>query len=192
MRSQYAALACMAFAVADCHLLPTFPQPLDLSSDTSIVASSWNNLTNLIDAIVRGDRADAKGDGLIDATNVTFSLGLFSLHDPAAATLQYHHAGPETLNSTIGTNSIDGDSIYQLASVSKLITAYSGMILLNVSSIYLHCSLSKASISSSKISSLTYTGIQLEPPHHRGHTTATDLCPARRLRYWFGILYSMG
>ena len=60
--------------------------------------------------------------------NVTFSLGLFSIHDPAAAELQYHYASPEVVKAPNGTHKVDGDSIYRIASVSKLFTVYAGMI----------------------------------------------------------------
>lgn len=62
------------------------------------------------------------------AENVTFSVGLFSIYDAAAAKLQYHHAAPEIANAVNGTNKVDGDSIYKMASVSKLFTAFAGML----------------------------------------------------------------
>lgn len=60
--------------------------------------------------------------------DVTFSLGLFSIHDRAAAELQYHYASPEVVKAPNGTHKVDGDSIYRIASVSKLFTVYAGMI----------------------------------------------------------------
>lgn len=60
--------------------------------------------------------------------NVTFSVGLFSIHDPAAAELQYHYASPEVVKAPNGTHEVNGDSIYRMASVSKLFTVYAGMI----------------------------------------------------------------
>ena len=60
--------------------------------------------------------------------NITFSLGLFSIHDQDAAELQYHYASPEVVKAPSGTHKVDGDSIYRIASVSKLFTVYAGMI----------------------------------------------------------------
>jgi CubicO group peptidase (beta-lactamase class C family) len=128
---QHVAVACMAFIGAESHLLPTFPQPVDLTSASSVVAGRWKNLTNTFTKLLSTTTSDASNH-LLHAQNLTFSLGMFSLHDAAAVKLQYHHAGPETLNSTIGIRRTpDANSIYQLASVSKLITAYAGMILVS-------------------------------------------------------------
>lgn len=60
--------------------------------------------------------------------NVTFSVGLFSLHDPAAANLQYHYTSPEIANAANGTDRVDGDSIYRMSSVTKLFTVFAGML----------------------------------------------------------------
>ncbi|KAF4450118.1 beta-lactamase family protein [Fusarium austroafricanum] len=56
-------------------------------------------------------------------------MGAFSLHDPnAASELQYHYTSPEIQNNTVGVTKVDEDSIYRFASVSKLVTAYAGMV----------------------------------------------------------------
>ncbi|KAL1851545.1 hypothetical protein Plec18170_006364 [Paecilomyces lecythidis] len=55
-------------------------------------------------------------------------MGMFSLHDEGARSLQYHHTALRHLNGSIGTKKVDGDSIYRTASISKLITTYAGMI----------------------------------------------------------------
>lgn len=108
------------------YLTGTYPHPVDLSSKDSVVAKAWRELSSTFDDSLKGS-----GDKILaPAANITFSASLFSLHDPVAVNLQYHHAGPETTNSTIGTKMPDGDSIYMIASVSKLITTYAGMVLL--------------------------------------------------------------
>ncbi|KAI0395148.1 beta-lactamase/transpeptidase-like protein [Xylariaceae sp. FL0594] len=63
--------------------------------------------------------------------NITFSLGLFSAHSDDV--LQYHHTGPDVQKSTLGVNRVDGDSVYRLASMSKVITVYAGLLLLDPS-----------------------------------------------------------
>jgi CubicO group peptidase (beta-lactamase class C family) len=129
---QHVAIACMAFIGAESYLLPTFPQPVDLTSDSSVVAERWRNLTSTFARLLDSSDDTDADNPLLYAKNLTFSLGMFSLHDAAVVNHQYHHAGPETLNSTIGIGKTpDAESIYQLASVSKLITAYAGMILLS-------------------------------------------------------------
>ncbi|KAJ4423602.1 hypothetical protein N0V82_001769 [Gnomoniopsis sp. IMI 355080] len=60
--------------------------------------------------------------------NITFSLGLFSLYDDDATTLQFHHTSPEIANSTYGTRSVDANSIYRIASVTKVFTVLAGLL----------------------------------------------------------------
>lgn len=63
--------------------------------------------------------------------NVTFSLGAFSLEDPAALdALQYHHTSAEAKSGN-GTHQVDADSIYNIASITKVFTAYAGLLNLN-------------------------------------------------------------
>ena len=110
---------------------PTHPPPIDLSSDKSLVAASWKNLTSVVDAYLKGNHNSSNGtssEALSGVEKVTFSAGLFSIHDPAAAKLQYHYTSPEIANATQGTTQVDGDSIYRTASVSKLFTAFAGLL----------------------------------------------------------------
>lgn len=127
--SQYAlSLLCLHGTVAVSEfLIGTYPPPLDLSSDQSLIPQSWKNLTANFDTYLKD--GETKGfEAFAGVENVTFSLGLFSLHDPAASKLQYHYASPETVNAVNGTNKVDGDSIYRMASVTKLITVFAGML----------------------------------------------------------------
>jgi CubicO group peptidase (beta-lactamase class C family) len=116
------------------HLTGTYPPPFDLSSESSLVAATWQNLSDAFDAYL----SDGSTEGIIaealseaGADNLTFSLGLWSLHDPAAKELQYHYASPETANNPNGTNEPDADSIYKVASVTKLMTVMSGLLSLS-------------------------------------------------------------
>lgn len=106
---------------------PTYPAPLDLSSHSSHLFTAWNNVTSVLDDYLRQKKSGA-ANTLAGTENVTFSLGLFSMHDPGAAELQYHYTSPEIANSVNGTKKVDGDSIYQIASVSKLITVFAGLL----------------------------------------------------------------
>lgn len=38
--------------------------------------------------------------------------------------MQYHHTGEYVGKSAVGVNTVDGDSVYQIASVRKMFTAY--------------------------------------------------------------------
>jgi CubicO group peptidase (beta-lactamase class C family) len=59
--------------------------------------------------------------------DLTFSVGLFSIHDPAAESLQFHYTSSEIQNAPNGTKKVDGDSIYRVASLSKLFTVFAAM-----------------------------------------------------------------
>lgn len=109
---------------------PTYPAPLDLAGKTSLVSAAWENLTSTLDAYLNQQQNTTATSPLATVGNLTFSTGLFSLHDAAAQQLQYHHTGPEIANAPNGTNKVDADTIYRIASISKLFTVYAGMILL--------------------------------------------------------------
>lgn len=102
---------------------PIYPAPRDLASHNSHVAASWRNLSaSLDDALHRSNNTLSK------LRDTTFSIGLFSTHDAGAQTLQYHYASPEILSSKNGTHKVDGDSIYRIASVSKLFTVLAALV----------------------------------------------------------------
>lgn len=113
---------CLSRTLADFNG-PTYPPPLDLSSNTSLVAASWKNLSFELDTYLnRKSPATA-------VSNVTFSIGMFSMHDPAASQQQYHHTSPSIAHgSAEGTHSVTGDSVYRIASVTKLFTVFAGLL----------------------------------------------------------------
>jgi CubicO group peptidase (beta-lactamase class C family) len=120
---------------------PSYPPPKDLSGNQSLVFTAWKSLTDALKAAGLG------GDGIgsckpkngsaipmpvPEATrNTTFSIGLFSLHDPDAASMQFHHTSPEVAASTEGTKKVDGNSIYRVASVTKVFTVLAGLLTLS-------------------------------------------------------------
>ncbi|KAJ5089365.1 alkaline D-peptidase [Penicillium argentinense] len=105
---------------------PSYPAPRDISSDSSLVASSWKNVTTTLDKTLSGGGIGDVASALLK--NTTFSMGMFSLHDEDAQSLQYHHTALSNLNGTYGTKKVDSDTIYRIASISKLITTYAGMV----------------------------------------------------------------
>ncbi|KAI3327097.1 beta-lactamase/transpeptidase-like protein [Xylariaceae sp. AK1471] len=113
------------------YLGPLNPAPIDLTSNVSLVRSQWENATSTLQGHFTGI---VRNEALSGLDNNTFSLGLFSIHDhQASGVLQYHHTGPDVRNSTFGVNKVDGDSIYRIASMSKIITVYAGLLLLDPS-----------------------------------------------------------
>ncbi|KAL8993458.1 MAG: hypothetical protein Q9169_006327 [Polycauliona sp. 2 TL-2023] len=109
---------------------PTYPYPADLTSEKSLVSAAWKNVTTTLEAYIQDPSPELTGTAGLK--NLTFSLGIFSLHDAAAAdSLQYHYTAAEVANSTVGITNVDGDSIYRTASITKLLTAYLGEIILD-------------------------------------------------------------
>lgn len=106
---------------------PLYPAPTDSSSDGSKITAAWQNLTATFDGYFNSNNKD-RGSTLAGTENMTFSLSLFSLHDPAATSFQYHYTAPDIVRAPNGTNKVDGDSIYRMASVSKLFNLFSGML----------------------------------------------------------------
>ncbi|KAG2415981.1 hypothetical protein HFD88_007173 [Aspergillus terreus] len=106
---------------------PVYPAPRDLSSKESHVSSSWRNVTATLNKILSSKlNATAAQSALLK--DLTFSVGMFSVHDSEASTLQYHHTSPEVANSTAGVNKVDGDSIYGIASGTKAFTVLAGLL----------------------------------------------------------------
>ncbi|KAI4180599.1 MAG: hypothetical protein L6R41_007140 [Letrouitia leprolyta] len=106
---------------------PTYPAPKDLASDDSQVSIAWKNVSSTIETYLNDNNTDLTGSAGLK--NLTFSLGMFSIHDALAAdSLQYHYTSAEVANSTAGATEVDGDSIYRVASVTKLVTAFAGML----------------------------------------------------------------
>lgn len=106
---------------------PRYPYPKDLSSNSSRVALQWRNLTASLDEALS---APTSGDS-VQLKDITFSLGIFSPHDPLAATaptVQYHYTAPNIANSSYGVKKVDGDSVYRIASITKLITMLTGLL----------------------------------------------------------------
>ncbi|KAL8952133.1 MAG: hypothetical protein Q9222_001945 [Ikaeria aurantiellina] len=106
---------------------PTYPAPRDLAGNNSLISVAWKNVTSTIESYIKDP--DSALTGLSALKNLTFSLGMFSTHDSSAAdVLQYHYASEEVTNSTIGATHVDGKSIYRAASVTKLLTAFVGLL----------------------------------------------------------------
>lgn len=114
-------------ALADV-LGPVYPPPTDLSSNSSLVYAAWSEITSVLDATVNGSLDTELATSFFGADNVSMSVGVFSLDDPGAfETLQYHYTSLEVINGN-GTDSIDADSIRGTASITKVFTAFAGLV----------------------------------------------------------------
>ncbi|KAF2422980.1 beta-lactamase family protein, partial [Tothia fuscella] len=105
---------------------PRFPPTTGIGSKESIVADAWKNVSAVFDSYLTGDRSKSP-ELLTGLENLTFSLGLWSLHDPSALSLQYHYTSKEVKDGP-GVDKVDADSIYRVASLSKLFTVFAGLL----------------------------------------------------------------
>ncbi|KAI9805436.1 MAG: hypothetical protein M1825_000687 [Sarcosagium campestre] len=101
---------------------PVYVAPKDVSGQGSALPAAWKNFTSIVEgSLTSTEKSKAQFPGL---ANFTFSIGLFSRNDPEAAKMQYHHTGKDVKESTVGVDAVDGDSVYRIASITKLFTVY--------------------------------------------------------------------
>ncbi|EER28262.1 penicillin-binding protein, putative [Coccidioides posadasii C735 delta SOWgp] len=98
----------------DCALLgPAFPRPTDLPSSQSF--------KNDLDRLSR-KLAEALESSTINGAESSFSLNIFTVEDEAPI-WEYHHVASQ-FNGTLPAEGLDGDTIYRIASITKLLTVY--------------------------------------------------------------------
>ncbi|GIZ48896.1 hypothetical protein CKM354_001193900 [Cercospora kikuchii] len=93
-----------------------FPFPTRLSEE-----AVFKNATKIIEDHFKANLT------MSPYNETTFSLGLFSV-DESELIFEYSHTDEAVQNSTQGTRSADSDSIYRIASISKVLTVYLWMI----------------------------------------------------------------
>ncbi|KFZ03606.1 hypothetical protein V502_10808 [Pseudogymnoascus sp. VKM F-4520 (FW-2644)] len=110
-------------ALADYHpcvlIGPDVPIPRAVSSTSAFKDGIVSIKKAIADAISTG--GTSYGD--MDASATSFSLQIYSVHEEEPL-FTYHYDAPGLANSTDGVKKIDSDSIYRLASVSKVLTVY--------------------------------------------------------------------
>jgi hypothetical protein len=121
---------CITPALAD-HVGAKYPQPVDLSSNKSTIPAAWRKVTWNLQKHLDAAGTNQTFGGLLGLENLTFSIGMFSLNDPAATDFQFHYTSTEVAQEPSGTNEVDGDSIYRVASITKLFTVLTGLLELN-------------------------------------------------------------
>lgn len=106
---------------------PSYPPPADLTNNDSLVSAAWSNFSATINAYTKRNQTL---EGLVHNLGAyTFSVGAFSIFDAQAAEkLQYHHTGRDVETSNTGVTRVDGDSIYRVASITKVFTVYLTLI----------------------------------------------------------------
>ncbi|RSL53331.1 hypothetical protein CEP54_010462 [Fusarium duplospermum] len=106
---------------------PRYPPPTNLTSKDSHVVAGWGNLTETLQGYLK--ISPEEDPVLSTLKNITFSVGLFSTRDDGAASkYQFHYNSPQTKEAKYGTKKVDGDTIYGIASITKLFTVYSALM----------------------------------------------------------------
>ncbi|KAF2465002.1 beta-lactamase/transpeptidase-like protein [Lindgomyces ingoldianus] len=111
-------LLSVPFASCSCPLYgPVFPIPTNLAN-SNVTQEALQTLT---EAISTSFDAGNSSYGPVDST-AAYAIQVFSL-DSETALWEYYHDGI-TLSNTTGVQKLDGDSIFRIGSISKLITVY--------------------------------------------------------------------
>jgi hypothetical protein len=115
------AVASAEITSAPCPVLgPSFPKPSTLSIDKAFQAGVKAFGTAM-------EQSLRNGSTLIDVpipfNTTTFSIGMFSTFEEGLLH-EYHYTGPDVIQSSEGVHKVDSNSIYRLASITKLLTAY--------------------------------------------------------------------
>jgi hypothetical protein len=103
----------------NCPILgPLYPSPNDFSSSPEVQAAGLN-FTNIIEQALTSGVSEL---GPLAINTTTFSINVFSAHENASL-YQYHYTSPTVANfSADGSKQASLNSIYRVASVSKLLT----------------------------------------------------------------------
>jgi len=110
-----AVLPALTSAASYCPFLgPVFPAPTSLATSAPFQATLETLRTSLNDAIAAG----TSSQGPV-STNDTYSIRVFSINDDVPL-LDFHHRGV----GLVGNGTLNGNSIYRIASATKIITVY--------------------------------------------------------------------
>ncbi|KAH8163352.1 hypothetical protein CIB48_g4879 [Xylaria polymorpha] len=95
---------------------PQFPAPTGLGSEVL-----FRNAMSVIERSIRANLTEAPYN------ETTFSIGMFSTTDDELL-YEFHYTDPTVSTSKIGANEVDADSIYRIASITKVLTIYQWLI----------------------------------------------------------------
>ena len=107
-----------------CPLLgPDFPPPRNISQNPGFL-NTINSFTSTIQKILSTGNSTY---GSFDSANNTFSINVFSTFSETPL-YKYHYTAPLFSNGSVGTKTVDGDTVFRIGSVSKLITVFALLI----------------------------------------------------------------
>ena len=100
---------------------PSYPAPIDFTSNHSLIPQAWSNFTATIGSYIKNNQTV---QGLVpNLGSYSFSVGAFSMYDKnAVRSLQHHHTGPDVRLP------VNGDSVYRAESISKVFVVYLALI----------------------------------------------------------------
>ncbi|KAI9741723.1 MAG: hypothetical protein M1834_000108 [Cirrosporium novae-zelandiae] len=124
----FSLMLCLSRAYEDCPILgPVFPPPSDFTSEH--LQDAFSNLTEALDqALSTGNSTHGKV-----YNNTAFAIQFLSIND-ATPLFQYYYTPKSMSTNSYGVSKVDGDSIFRIGSVSKLLLVYT--LLLEVGETY--------------------------------------------------------
>jgi len=118
------ALFLVQLATALCPLLgPDFPPPRNVSQNPRF-RDTLNSFSNTIRQLLSTGNSSY---GPFDSANNTFSVNVFSTSSDAPL-YEYHYTAPLFSNGSVGTKTVDGDTVFRIGSISKLFTVFTLLI----------------------------------------------------------------
>ena len=107
-----------------CPLLgPDFPPPRNFSQN-----SGFRNTTDLFStAIQQLLNTGNSSYGLFNSTSTSFSINVFSTFSDTPL-YEYYYTAPLFSNGSVGTNSVNGNTVFRIGSISKLFTVLTLLI----------------------------------------------------------------
>ena len=106
----------IAHASAHCPLLGVTLPPLQHPSNDAIIQAAAANITTQLQQLL------AAG-GYSDGKTTSMSVNGFSIQDTESL-FHFDHTADISINATVGTTNVDGDTIFRIGSVSKLMPVY--------------------------------------------------------------------
>ena len=109
-------------ATSLCPLLgPDYPPPRNVSQSAAF-QKAVDSFSNKIHQLL-----SANSSSPFNPTNNTFSINIFSKFTDTPL-YEYHYTAPLFASGSIGTKKVDGDTVYRVASISKLFTVFAFLI----------------------------------------------------------------
>lgn len=112
-------LSLAQYVTAPCPLLGAdVPVPTRLSNSRAVESAK-----QAIAVAIEESLLNATKYGQLDPNSTSFSLEIYSLHEPDSV-FTYHYSAPDLAEPSEGVSVVDSNTIYRIGSISKLLTVY--------------------------------------------------------------------